>query len=227
MKISHLIRLLMVFYCLPGSSGLSTAQVIVWEKQLDSAPDSTYLLLNLGRYYHDIGGMRENKEAVKKAEKYLIHLLEIEPENSLGLVYYGSVLTLKVRDTRLPWNQLKYIKEGMAKMDMAVSIDPEQAEIRLIRGINSTSMPRMFNRLLIALEDFRYIERLHQKNELKKTSRFWLPYYYNYGLALSQNKDFETATIQFLKTIETDPHSSYAKDAEKELKKIEEISDGR
>jgi len=145
----------MIFLLLILSSKNLSAQITQWEKQLKSDPSNTELLLKLGKAYHDVAGENEDKEAVKKAEKYLSKLLEIEPGNALAMVYYGSVLTMKARDAFFPWEKMKYMKKGFGKMDSAVALDPDEPEVRLIRAINSTLVPKMFNRLKMALSDFK------------------------------------------------------------------------
>ena len=40
-------------------------------------------------------------------------------------------------------------------MDSAVALDPDEPEVRLIRAVNSTSVPKMFNRLKMAVADFK------------------------------------------------------------------------
>lgn len=194
-----------VLFCILGLMSLSQGQVSEWEAQLKKDPQNMELLLNLGKHYHDVGGMEENKKAVKKAEKYLSRLLDMEPKNCIALVYYGSVLTMKGRDAIFPWNKLKWVKRGIYRMDKAVFFEPDNHEVRLIRGINSATMPKMMNRLSVALEDFKHIEALHRKEPLDMTNTFWLPYYYNYGLIFNENKAFKSAREQFLKTIEIDP----------------------
>lgn len=59
------------------------------------------------------------------------------------------------------------------------------------------------------------------------TKKFWLPYYYNFGLALSMNAELEAAKEKFLKAIHIDPESDYAEYARRDLKKIEEANHDR
>ena len=152
-KICSLIPMIFLLLILVSES--PSAQIPQWENQLKTDPSNTELLLKLGKAYHDVAGENEDKEAVKKAEKYLSKLLEIEPGNALAMVYYGSVLTMKAREAFFPWDKMKYMKKGFAKMDSAVALDPGEPEVRLIRAINSTSVPKMFNRLKLALSDFK------------------------------------------------------------------------
>ncbi|MBN2395184.1 MAG: hypothetical protein JXC36_01835 [Candidatus Atribacteria bacterium] len=149
-----------------SSTNLS-AQIPQWEKQLKSDPTNIELLLKLGKAYHDVAGEKEDKEAVKKAEKYLSKLLAIEPGNAPAMVYYGSVLTMKARETFFPWDKMKYMKKGFAEMDSAVAIDPDAPEVRLIRAINATSVPKMFHRLKRRYRISRILQDWNKKNWMK------------------------------------------------------------
>lgn len=201
-------------------SGSLAAQISEWEKQLETDTTNTELLLQLGKAYHDLGGEKQDKEAVKKAEKYLSRLLEREPNNALALVYYGSLLTMKARDAFLPWEKMKFLKQGFAAIDSAVALDPQSAEVRLIRANNGTSVPKMFHRLKVALADFQFIEAMEKEKLEQMTNKFWLPYYYYFGLALMKDEQFEEAEVKFNKVLAIDSNSEYARNAKQQLEKM-------
>ena len=105
-------------------------------------------------------------------------------------------------------------------MDSAVVLDPDEPEVRLIRAINSTSVPKMFNRLKMALSDFKYIEGLEQEKLNEMTNKFWLPYYFYFGLALEKDEQLEAAREKFAKVIELDSYSELANKARQQLEKM-------
>ena len=218
MKTGIPIILIMFTSLLFLSSTNLSAQIPQWEKQLKTDPTNTKLLLKLGKAYHDLAGKNEDKEAVKKAEKYLSHVLKIEPNNALVMVYFGSVFTMKAREAFFPWEKMKYMKKGFAKMDSAVALDPGEPEVRLIRAINSTSVPKMFSRLKIALLDFKYIEGLKKEKLDEMTNKFWLPYYFYFGLALEKDEQLQAAREKFAKVIELDSNSELAEKVRQHLK---------
>jgi len=205
------------------NSPSAICQVDQWEAQVKNEPENKKLLLELGRYWHNIGGMKENKEAVIKAEYYLKRLIELDKKNGLALVYCGSVKTMKARDAVFIWDKISYVKKGIELMDKAVALEPDDAEIRLVRGANAATMPKIMGRLSIALTDFKHIEKLNTEEQLNFPDTYWLLYYYNYGLALYNNNKCEEAKVKYKKTIEVDPGSDYAAYARRELKKIEEM----
>ncbi len=223
MKISR--RIVLLFIVCFTSSFCVNAQTPDFERQIREEPDNVQLLLEAGIYFHKIGGMKEDKNAVKQAEKNLKQLLELQPDHALAMVYYGSTLTLKARDAFLPWDKIKWVKRGIEQMDQAVLLEPDNPEVRLLRGINNGSLPAFFNRLSTALEDFAHIERLHKEHPLDMSKTFWLPFYYNYGCALAKNQKYASAETCYLKTIDIDPESNYARFARLNLQNMKETKD--
>lgn len=201
-------------------SGYLLAQIPQWEKQLAADPNNTELLLKLGKAYHDLAGVEEDEAAVEQAENYLARLLKIEPQHAVALVYYGSVLTMKAREAFLPWEKMKYMKQGFAAMDSAVALAPRSPEVRLIRANNGTSVPKMFHRLKTALADFQFIEAMQLEKSGQITNQFWMPYYYYFGLALVKDEQFQAAAVKLNKVLEIDANSEYAKNARKQLEKL-------
>lgn len=196
------------------------AQIPHWEKQLEADPNNTELLLKLGKAYHDLAGVEGDEDAVAQAENYLSKLMKLAPQNAVALVYYGSVLTMKARDAFLPWEKMKYMKQGFAAMDSAVALDPQSPEVRLIRANNGTSVPKMFHRLKTALADYQFIEAMQLEKSGAMPNKFWLPYYYYFGLALMKDEQFQEAKVKFNKVLEIDANSDYAQNARQQLEKI-------
>lgn len=196
-----------------------TRQVQNWKEQLKNDPENKELLLRLGRHYHNMTGEGKNKEAVRKADQYLSDLLKIDPTGSIALVYYGSVQTMKARHGASPWESMELLKKGFSCMDKAVTINGENPEIRLIRGINSTSVPEDFGRLFLALNDFNAIDEMKSNRHLDFGKEFWLPFYFYYGLALERGNNQEEAKIKLQRVFDIDPGSEYAQRAGKLLDK--------
>ena len=214
-------RTLVCILCVIAAGFPLFSQIDEWESLLAKNPRHVELLLNLGRGYYNIGGPGEDRDAVRKADAYLERLMEIEPGHALGLVYSGSVQTMKTRYILLPWNKLKLVKRGLARMDRAVSLDSSDPEIRFIRGCVSASLPGMFDRMETALEDFSMVEKA-LRNDTDALSRDLQPaYYYNHGLALMRSGRTVEAGIKFDLVIKADPQSDYAGYAERELNQIQ------
>ncbi len=200
---------------------VSIAQVKLWKDSLTKESGNKELLLKLGKYYHKAGGEGGSEEAVLKAEIYLEKLLRLEPGNGLAMVYLGSVITMKARDTILPWKKWDYMQNGFKMIDNGVKTDPGNVEVRLMRAIHSVSVPSFFNRFDIGFRDFEYLSMVISENEIDFSQEFLLPYYYYYGTALEMDEKYQAAKEMFRKTIDVSPDSEYAKMAENELRSLE------
>jgi len=206
----------------PATGRVSPDRAKQWEEDLKDDPCNCELLLKLGKHYHDLGGTLQDGRAVKKADNYLSMLLDLEPGNAVALVYHGSVCTMKARHAFFPWSKMKHMKAGFTEMDKAAWLEPDNPEVRLIRGINSTMVPGRFGRLATALGDFKHIEELDRKGDLGMSKRFWLPFYYYYGVALAKNNQTGKARSKLLRAVSVDPGSAYAKQARQQLIDLEE-----
>ena len=128
------------------------------EQSLERNPEDPKLLLELGQGYHD-AATHNQKDAAAKAERFLRKLLALDPRNATARAFLGSVLTLKARDALLPTTKLSLAKEGFREMDAAVLQSPDELRPRLIRGLNSISVPKLFDRLKFAAEDLEWIHK--------------------------------------------------------------------
>ncbi|MBN2244629.1 MAG: hypothetical protein JW755_02170 [Candidatus Aminicenantes bacterium] len=215
-KIKFIAILTILFLSLLLMTSALDAQVGKWEEQLKGDPDNQELLLNLGRYYHDAASDGDGT-SLSCAEEYLSTLLNLDPDNALALVYYGSVLTMKARDASSPWDAMDYLESGFFKMDKAVILAPNEPEVRLLRGINSLHIPEEFQRLYLALEDFGAIEELISNSDQDWGNEFLLPYYFYFGEALTKNGQENEAAAKWEKICSLDPQSKFAQLAKQRL----------
>lgn len=125
------------------------------EESLDDDPDDLDALKTLGIAHHNLGSI-EVSGAPSQAQDYLERVLDIDPDDQLARAYLGSATTMRARDS---WNVITRVSNanrGIALIDEAVRHDRENIRLRLLRANHSYSLPDMFERELIALDDFRY-----------------------------------------------------------------------
>lgn len=88
-------------------------------------------------------------------------LIEKEGPKPLTLAYLGSAETLKGRDAWMPWNAMKYVEQGLAKIDKGLNLQAANPvpleEQRVLLGLHEayltqaisastfTHLPDMFN----------------------------------------------------------------------------------
>ena len=97
-----------------------------------------------------------NKNATRRLVAWLEELTAEQPDNGILLVYLGSAYTLASRDAFIGPGKLRYLMAGRDCMDRAVTIRPNDPNVRFIRAINNYHLPTMFNRRSIARTAERY-----------------------------------------------------------------------
>jgi len=196
----------------------AAGQIEDLEARLNKTPDNPALLLAYGRACHNLAFERNNSGLIEKGDKALSRLLVLEPRNAAAMVYLGSLKTQLANASQdNPTAALEYLQEGFTLMDKAVLAAPENAEIRFLRGFNSTQIPDMFGRLAVALEDFQALDGLIAKNAscLPKDQQ-GMAYFYM-GETLLKTGERAAAEKAFRRVVEIDPKSPFAENALKRL----------
>lgn len=112
-------------------------------------------------------GVDGDKKAVREAYELFASLRTREPGNALIEAFYGSTLTLLGRDAIQPLDKAEKAQNGLEALDRAVSMDPHQKRIRLLRGNVCMKLPEAyFQSSKTAIEDFTYLlDRYHEDPE--------------------------------------------------------------
>lgn len=137
-----------------------------------------------------------DKNAVNKANEIFSKLRKAAPDNALIEAYYGTTMLLIARDKISPLSKLKETIAGMKILDEAVSADPENSRIRLLRGRAAYRLPeKYFQRTQTAIEDYTFlIDREMQKEDFLNTEKY-LQVNYELGEAYSRIGRNQDATI--------------------------------
>ncbi|MCG7585933.1 hypothetical protein [Photobacterium sp. OFAV2-7] len=108
----------------------------------------------------------EGDEAkVEMVYQQLESLIEAEGPKPLTMVYLGGTETLKGRDAWMPWNKMKYVEQGLAKIDKGLDIldayPLSLAEQRVISGIHEYYLAQAISASTFTLlpDMFNYFER--------------------------------------------------------------------
>ena len=203
---------LLLYLLVPVSKGQDRIREL--EARLKLAPNDESVLMELGRMYHD-RGVDGDEEAVDKAFGLFERALMLDSSNVVALAYRGRLWTMRALDSWWPPNKLSYFKKGGDDLDAAVSMDPTNIMVRLLRGINGLGLPDFLGKLPKALEDFililRHPEFPEQRKELK------VAVFYYAGVACKRADDYEKARELFKQAMSVFPGSDFAKRAETEL----------
>jgi len=201
--------------CLIAAS-IIQAQHIDWEAKVDADPKNAAVLTEAGIACYGLAASGQQK-AGDLAEEYLGRLLELQPRNTLAMVYYGSLMSLFARDAEEPWEKMEYMQTAIAKMDKAVALSPENAQVRLVRASNALHLPAMFNRLGMALSDFAEIETQIQSGMSNLDSGALVTFYFNYGVGHKKKGRQDEAQACFRRVVKMAPESPLGQQAKTAL----------
>jgi len=190
-------------------------QKIVDEAEKGTASDQEHLKL-LGIAYHNLGVL-EVRGAPDKAVEYLEKANSLSGDDYEVLVYLGSAKTMIARDS---WNvvaKVSGVNRGIKMMDKAARKAPDNIPIRMVRGNNSLKLPKFFNRMPIAKEDFLQVEMLIKKAPSYLDSNTKAEIFYQLGMLFKLEENSAFAREYFKKTIAIAPDSQWGTKAKGEL----------
>jgi len=145
-------------------------KILEFQKILDQNCSDYETIKGLGIAYH-IKAREDAKKYASRAVEFLAKAHEINKRDYETMCYLGSATTMMAKATWNPIKKMSYVNKGTALMDKAVRIDPDNISVRMTRGHNSKSLPSFLNRGEIALDDFKYLADLIQKNPELSLSR--------------------------------------------------------
>ena len=140
-----------------------------------------------------------NKDATRRLVAWLEELTSEQPDNGILLVYLGSAYTLASRDAFIGPGKLRYLMAGRDSMDRAVTMRPDDANVRFIRAINNYHLPTIFNRRSIARDDFRQLVDQLAKHPEAVDGLTSLAIYYYAGLCFAQLEEESNARASWEK----------------------------
>jgi len=140
-----------------------------------------------------------NKDATRRLVAWLEELTSEQPDNGILLVYLGSAYTLASRDAFIGPGKLRFLMAGRDCMDRAVTMRPDDANVRFIRAINNYHLPTIFNRRSIARDDFRQLVDQLSKDPEVVDGLTSLAIYYYAGLCFAQLEEESNARASWEK----------------------------
>jgi len=187
------------------------------EQQLMGNQNDPKLWLELAIAYHNQAPTGD-KNAIKKCDEILNRLIDTEPNDNLALAYLGNILTMRGDSEKLPNKKLKYVKEGIEKIDKAVALEPANLMIRLVRAMNSLMLPSFFGRLKYSREDFSCILNSEEFKNWPIENQAMI--YYHFGIAWEKDESIAEARKYFEMAIQIAPQSEWEKKAKQSLKAL-------
>ncbi|MEM6884419.1 MAG: hypothetical protein AAF571_05255 [Verrucomicrobiota bacterium] len=147
-------------------------------------------------------------------------LIELDPDNQLYRVYLGSAYTLKSRDVFPGPSKLRFLKDGLKRMDAAVKKDPENCSVRFIRAVNNYHLPTFINRRDNARADFEILLKQIQTDPGELDARTIQAIHYFAGLAFKQTERDEEARTVWQAGLELQADEALNEKISKELSEL-------
>lgn len=119
-------------------------------------------------------GIEGNKKAVIKANEMLSKLRRSSPEHAVIEAYYGSSLALLARDAVGMLEKEEKAREGLDALNRAAAFDPNNKEIRFLRGNVCLRLPdSYFQTAQTAVEDFTFLFKRQQADSRYLSQKQW------------------------------------------------------
>ncbi|MCK4940955.1 DUF2271 domain-containing protein, partial [candidate division WOR-3 bacterium] len=152
-----------------------TPEIVSLKEKVAKEPGNFDYLLALGKTYYDV----ENYEEAKKVLKQAIDIDQSSSEAYKLLAYTLSELGAVGYDPRIYMDtdfRTDLAFEAIAALDKAVSLAPEDIELRLVRGIVSVEMPFFVDRIDQGMTDLETVIESDVSGEMKAEALYWLGY---------------------------------------------------
>jgi hypothetical protein len=176
-----------------------------------SRPEDKNTLLNKAVKLHDLG-IKGDKEAVTTAYKLFKELSSTYPQDTEIKAYFGSITSLAGRDAVNPTQQFKLTMKGLKLLDSAVSSEPRNIKIRLMRGNVCFRIPEMyFHRMDTAIEDFRYLIWSYEQNGSVFEKEQYLQLLFDLGKAYKEQQCFRGAKVTWQKLLSKTSDTKFRK----------------
>ncbi|MFC5700517.1 hypothetical protein ACFPVX_04405 [Cohnella faecalis] len=151
-------------------------------------------------------GVDGDKKAAKDAYERFVEIRAANPSDALIEAYYGSALALTGRDAVKPLDRSDKAQQGLDALDRAVAMNPERAEIRLIRaGVCSRLPEDFFHRTKTAVEDFEWLLSRHRTDPGSLTDRQLIQVLLDLGAAYEKTDKPEEAKAAWKRLAQLDP----------------------
>ena len=164
-------------------------------------------------------GFQGEDEAAEDALEQLIRLEKAKPDDPRTVAYLGSARVLAATRMFAPWSKGKTCKTGLALLDRALELAPDDLEIRFVRAISTRPLPGFFGRADESCEDFAAVAK---RLEAAVTTRELTPEVaalalLHHGECLAASDDVRGSRSAWRRSIQLAPGEPSAKLAREKL----------
>lgn len=163
-------------------------------------------VLAKGIEFHNLA-VRGEKAATQTAVHWLERARQLRPDSPKAQAYYGSALALLGRDSIEPQERFAKVLEGIKLIDQVVAAHKEEVTIRIVRAYVNYRLPELyFHRTQVAIDDFRFLVSLYEKDNSVFAQEFYWQLLFDLGKAYMNigNEGIAWATWQRLAALGPD-----------------------
>lgn len=183
---------------------------------LDKAPNDIESITKRGIAFHNIAHSKV-KGVAKECTSFLKKASKKHPDDVLILALLGSCITMKGRDAKEIDKKMRFVNKGAGIIDKAVMKEPDHVIVRMVRGRNSTGLPKLFKRRKFTKIDFLHIDKIVSKSPDALNVATQAQVYYKLGKIFSSEGDKALSQSYYKKTVAVSPDSIWAKRANKRI----------
>lgn len=152
------------------------------------------------------------KSASEDAVMYLKKANALMPRNAELMAYLGSAYAMLGRDSGFVVNKVSNVNKGLAMLDKAVKLAPDDPMVRFIRGSVSYGVPVMFSRKDTAEADYLFFVKKAESDASLNPERL-AEAYYKLGRLATEKKQHGAAAEYYQKAQRALPQSTWAEQA--------------
>lgn len=204
------VKILPLLFCL-GVSHVASGQ------SSQQQQNEVRSLMELGKSYYEKAAAGD-EAAAEKAYEFFDKAFSLDSTNAVALVYRGAVMIQRAQFTWWLPSKFSRVKQGGHDMDWAVSMVPNNMNVRLMRAMSSLTLSGIFSKLRTAIEDFDVL--LGNPELSKQTFELQSAIYYYAGLAYRRDDQIEKAKSCFQRAVFILPGSETAEKAKEELQEL-------
>lgn len=131
-----------------------------------------------------------------------------------ALAYLGVARLLEAKRSRWFWEKGSKAREGVGLLDRAVALDPENVEIRFLRGRSTLPLPRIFGRRDVAAADLAWVA---PRGEAALPRDVAAAAWFYDGLCREEDGERENARRSFEQAVRLDPEGAHGRAAAQRL----------
>ncbi|MEO0795959.1 MAG: tetratricopeptide repeat protein [Verrucomicrobiota bacterium] len=125
------------------------------EKKAAANPDDLEIRYDLGIAYNE-KAITGDEDALERAITIMRSILQDQPANLKAKAMLGSCTVMKAQYASI-FSKLDYVEEGYTILDEVVTANPDNQDLRLIRGANAARSPSFLGRSDVADTDFNWL----------------------------------------------------------------------